>query len=340
MKILYAIQGTGNGHLSRAKEIIPALLNRAQVDVLVSGTQAEITLKYPIKYRYKGLSFYFGKNGGIDFKKTFQKNSIRSVYSEIKKVPVKEYDLVINDFEPITAWACYFKGVKCISLSNQASLYTPNVPKPNHIDLIGKMVIKYYAKCKVNYGFHFKKYNKNIYTPIIRSSIRALKQTEKNHYTVYLPAYSDEKIIKILSQIKNTKWNVFSKKASKYYQKKNIYIHPINSRKFEKSLASCKGVLCGAGFETPSQAIFLNKKLMVIPMKNQYEQHFNAKALKEIGVPVLKSLKKKRIKEIKNWVKSTKKVELDFPNETQQIIDHILYDYIYTEEILPANSNV
>ena len=34
MKILYAIQGTGNGHLSRAKEIIPALMNRAQVDIL------------------------------------------------------------------------------------------------------------------------------------------------------------------------------------------------------------------------------------------------------------------------------------------------------------------
>ena len=65
MKILYAVQATGNGHLSRAKEIIPALINRAQVDVLVSGTQAEVTINQPIKYTYKGLSFYFGKNDAL-----------------------------------------------------------------------------------------------------------------------------------------------------------------------------------------------------------------------------------------------------------------------------------
>jgi len=28
MKILYAIQGTGNGHLSRALDIIPNLINK------------------------------------------------------------------------------------------------------------------------------------------------------------------------------------------------------------------------------------------------------------------------------------------------------------------------
>ena len=40
MKILYAIQGTGNGHLSRAREFIPALAARTSMDVLISGTNA------------------------------------------------------------------------------------------------------------------------------------------------------------------------------------------------------------------------------------------------------------------------------------------------------------
>jgi uncharacterized protein (TIGR00661 family) len=331
MRILYAVQGTGNGHLSRAKDIIPALLKRAQVDILISGTQAEIVLPYDVDFVYKGLSFYFGKNGGIDFMKTFKRNSIFSVIKEIINCPVKDYDLVINDFEPITAWACYFKGVKCISLSHQSALYTENVPKPIFFDIIGSLVIKNYAKCMINYGFHFKKYNDKVYTPIIRSAIRLLKRTEKDHYTVYLPAYSDEKIIEVLSKIKGVKWKVFSKEAQIYYQKKNVYVKPINGKKFEKSLASCKGVLCGAGFETPAEAIFLKKKLMVIPMKNQYEQHFNAAALSDLGVPVLKSLKKKHIPEIENWIKSTSLVELQFPNETQQIIDTILFDFIADE---------
>ena len=70
---------------------------------------------------------------------------------------------------------------------------------------------------------------------------------------------------------------------------------------------------------------------MVIPMKNQYEQHFNAKALEDLGVPVLKSLKKKHLPEIENWIESTSLVELQFPNETQQIIDTILFDFIADE---------
>jgi len=328
MKILYAIQGTGNGHLSRAKEIIPSLLKRAQVDIMISGTQAEVTLPYKIKYRYTGFSFYFGKNGGIDFIKSIKNNSITKFIKELKSCPVKNYDLVISDFEPISAWACYFKGVKSISLSHQSTLYTKNVPKPAHLDFLGRFIIKFYAKCDLNYGFHFKKYNPKVFTPIIRSDIRMLKRSEKNQYTVYLPAYSDKKIISVLSKIKNVKWKVFSKHATSYYQKKNVYINPIDSLKFEKSLASCKGVLCGAGFETPSEAIYLDKKLLVIPMKHQYEQHFNATALKEMGIPVLKSLKLKHLKKLQNWVDSDFKVSLDFPNETQQIVDYVLYDYI------------
>jgi uncharacterized protein (TIGR00661 family) len=334
MKILYAIQGTGNGHLSRAKDILPAIACRAQVDVLVSGKQAEVSIPQIIKYKYNGLSFYFGKNGGIDFIKTFQKNSFFSFINEVKNCPVQDYDLVINDFEPISALACKLKGVKSISLSHQSALFTKNVPKPLHLDLIGKFILKNYAKCNVNYGFHFKKYNQNLYTPIIRNDIRILKRTEKEHYTVYLPSYSDNRIIKVLSEIKHIKWQVFSKFAENYYQIKNIIIYPINSEKFEKSLASCQGIICGAGFETPAEAIYLQKKIMVIPMKNQYEQYFNAKALEDLGVPILKSLKKKYIPEIEYWIKTDSKVALHFPNETQQIVDHILYDFILEEVLL------
>ena len=73
MKILYAIQGTGNGHISRAREIIPILMKKGNVDILVSGTQSDVDLPYPVKYKYKGLSFVFGKKGGIDLMQTYKK---------------------------------------------------------------------------------------------------------------------------------------------------------------------------------------------------------------------------------------------------------------------------
>ena len=111
MKILYAIQGTGNGHLSRARDIIPILQKNHEVNLLISGTQADIELPYPVKYRFNGLGFIFGANGGIDLVETYKKNYIKRLFAELNSLPVEEYDLVINDFEPVSAWACYIKNV-------------------------------------------------------------------------------------------------------------------------------------------------------------------------------------------------------------------------------------
>ena len=103
MKILYAIQGTGNGHLSRARDIIPILQQKGELDILVSGIQADVDLPYPVKYRFKGLSFIFGKNGGIDLIATYRKSNLKQLYNEIKSLPLDDYDLVINAFEPVSA---------------------------------------------------------------------------------------------------------------------------------------------------------------------------------------------------------------------------------------------
>jgi len=66
MRILYGIQGTGNGHLSRAQEILPYLLRYGEVDLLISGNHSDIGINHPVLYTCYGLSYAFGKNGGVD----------------------------------------------------------------------------------------------------------------------------------------------------------------------------------------------------------------------------------------------------------------------------------
>ena len=333
MKILYAIQGTGNGHLSRAKEIIPALMNRTRVDVLVSGTQSEVSIPYPVKYKFKGISFVFGKNGGIDYWKTIRTNNIFRIIKEIRACKVSEYDLVINDFEPISAWACYFKRVSCVSLSHQCALLSPKSPKAKKRDRFGEFILKYYAPTIKKYGFHFKNYDKNIFPPVIRKEIRDQRIKDKKFYTVYLPSYSDEKIIKVLSKIKGIKWKVFSKHCAKAYQRKNVFVKPIKKNTFERSMAWGKGVICGAGFETPAEALFLKKKLLAIPMKGQVEQAHNAESLKQLGVPVIEKLSAKHIETIENWVNSNEIVHLNFPDKTQYVVDKIITNHIIITEL-------
>ncbi|WP_100611247.1 glycosyltransferase family protein [Confluentibacter lentus] len=325
MKILYAIQGTGNGHLSRARDIIPILQKKGvALDILVSGTQADINLPYPITYQLKGLSFIFGKKGGVDVWKTYFKAKTMRLHKEIMSLPVENYDLIINDFEPVSAWACKLKKIPCVSLSHQSAVLSPIVPKPKKKDPLGKLILKKYAPTTKQYGFHFKAYEDTIFTPVIRQDIRLANCTTGDHYTVYLPSYDDEKILNILSKIEDVTWEVFSKHNKKTFTDKNITVQPITNEAFVTSMATSKGILCGAGFETPAEALFMKKKLLVIPMKGQYEQQCNAAALKDMGVPVIKSFKKKYLKNIKDWIENDTIVNVDYPDITEQIIDKIL----------------
>jgi uncharacterized protein (TIGR00661 family) len=320
VKILFAIQGTGNGHLTRAEDVIPILRDYGQLDLFVSGAQADVKLPYPIKYKSKGLSFFFGTSGGINFLKTFKQNSSKEVYKEIKKFPIEKYDLVINDFEPISAWACRRRGVRCVGLSHQSALLSPNVPKPKNIDPVGEWVLHNYAPTKLNVSFHFDAFDTNIFTPVIRQGIRECKNENGEHYTVYLPAYDDRKLVPLLARIPNIKWQIFSKHAKKAYRVGKLTVSPVNKEAFAASMTSAAGILCGAGFETPAEALFLQKKLMVIPMKSQLEQHYNAAALKQMGVPVIKKLRKKNLNRIVEWIEADSRVTVNYKNVTADAV--------------------
>lgn len=327
MKILYAIQGTGNGHLSRARDIIPMLRKKGALDIMISGTQADLSLPFPVKYRLKGLSFTFGKKGGVDLWDTFAKQNLGRFIKEVRDLPVAQYDLIINDFEPVSAWAARLTNTPCISLSHQYAVLTDDVPLPEKQDTLGRCILQHYAPAKTGYGFHFKRFNAQTFTPVIRKEVRQLDVADKGHYTVYLPSYSVEKLNKTLSKFTDISWQVFSKHPTNLKVARNILLKPLDNRGFIESMAASSGVLCGAGFETPAEALYLKKKLLVVPMKNQYEQHCNAAALKSLGVPVLKNLKTKHSLKIEDWLSTNKVVEVDYPDITEAIIDMIFQNH-------------
>lgn len=327
MKILYAVQATGNGHITRAIEIIPHLKMWGKVDVLLSGSESEIELPFKIKYRFKGLSFVFGNNGGVDIWRTYKKLHSLKLWREIKSLPIQKYDLIISDFEPISCWAAIKAKKPCVGLSNQLATLHPLAPKPNKIDLLGKWVLQNYAPVSYSYGFHFKSLDQQIFTPIIRKEIRELSPSNAGHYLVYLPSYSDAKIIKHLSVFESIHWIVFSKKSKKEYRENNITILPLSRHLFAEKLASSEGVICNAGFGTCSEALFLKKKLLVIPMKTQFEQHCNAAMLEEMGVSVIKKLGKKHVPKIEFWIAEGKAVEVDYPDQTAEIVKAIVQNH-------------
>ena len=236
MKILYAIQATGNGHITRAKELIPYLQKNIEVDVLLSGTSADVELGLPVRFYFKGLSFVFGKNGGINFWKTILQMNFWRFLKDVKQLPLKEYDFVINDFEPVSAWACILRKKHCIAMSHQYSLLNKNTPKPKNKIRLSHLILKYYAPVSVGYGFHFKPYASSIYTPVIQKELKSINPIKKNYFVVYLPAFEDKKIISVLSKLYKTNWIVFSKHTKEKYQIGNVKVRPISSKSFNKKL--------------------------------------------------------------------------------------------------------
>jgi uncharacterized protein (TIGR00661 family) len=330
MKIFYAVQATGNGHISRAIEILPHLQEYGEVDIFLSGSNYGLKSNLPIVYRSKGLSLKYQTDlGQIDLIETLKSISFRKIWNEAKFLPVEKYDLVINDFECITALACRLKKVKSVHFGHQASFASIKVPRPQKKETIPEWIFRNYAKSSYNFGLHFKPYDKHIFTPIIRKSILESEVKDLGHITVYLGQYNSTKILSSLQSIKDQKFEVFSNDITEPRTENNIRLLPISQDLFVKSLINCHGIITGAGFETPAEALYLGKKLLVIPLKGQYEQLCNAEALKEFDVPIVQELNEKFDSNFSSWINSSQK-SLTLHTSTKEIIQKVV------ESTIPA----
>ena len=103
------------------------------------------------------------------------------------------------------------------------------------------------------------------------------------------------------------------------YQSGSIQFSPVSLEGFHRSFISCNGVLCTAGFETPAEAIFMGKKLCVVPMKNQYEQACNAAFLVEMGIPAITN-QHEIVEGVKKWLKDDFLIQIAYPDQTRDIV--------------------
>ncbi|MGV3599308.1 MAG: glycosyltransferase family protein [Bacteroidota bacterium] len=324
MKILYAIQGTGNGHVSRAREIIPHLANNGDLDVLISGTQSEVNVNHPVKYKLHGWSFTFGKKGGVDLWDSWKNMRTFRLMKDVWDFPVHNYDLIINDFEPVTAWACKLRGKTCVAMSHQAAFLSKNTPRPDKKNPFVEWVFHNYSPSQEHIGFHFERYDDFIRTPVIREDIRKLEPENLGHVTVYLPAHDDKFLVTKFTKVNGVKFEVFSKHTKTPYRVENTFVYPINSDAYTKSLEGCMGLITAGGFEAPTEAIFLNKKVMVVPMIGQYEQHCNALGAKKAGCTVITEINGNFLNQLNSWIEYGKHIHIDYPDETADFVGELV----------------
>ena len=322
-KVLYAVQATGNGHLSRCMEFYPTMARFADVDVLLSGIQGDLKLPFPVKHQFHGMGFIFGKKGGINYWKTA--GSLRPVrlLRDIFKLDLSPYDIIVNDFEPISAYArkWRFPHIECVALSHQASFFSRKIPRPKRKGYLAEFIFKNFAPSTRRIGLHFQDYDENIFTPVIREDIRNVNRRYDEHQVlIYLPSYSEEVLIEKLRPLSDYTFNIFSKHSDKEYIVENLNIFPVGKSQWMHCLETCSYAIVGAGFQGASEMLYLKKKLLAIPMLAQYEQECNAKALEEMGATVIPNIGDGFTIVVQEWLQNALPMDVSFPDHTEELV--------------------
>ena len=71
----------------------------------------------------------------------------------------------------------------------------------------------------------------------------------------------------------------------------------------------------------------MGKKVLVIPMQNQYEQQCNALGAKAMGATVIKTLDEAYHPAIADWIAHGKNLKVDYPNITDKIIEKLMHEH-------------
>lgn len=319
MKILYAIQGTGNGHIARANELIRHLRALGEVHTLVSGFQSQLKPAFTPDIRLKGMSFVFGRNGGIDYWSTFRKNDLGQFLKDVRSLPVKDYDMVLSDFEPVSLHAAHRAGVPTVGFGNQYALLLPEVPKPNYFAPMGKWVIRNYASAERQIACFFRKYSNRIFNPTIGRDVRNASFSDQGYFLLYLPSYGIHQILDVLQHFPKERFVVFTGYTQETISSGNVRIEPVVRELFTEHLLHCRGLITNGGFATPAEALYLGKRLLSIPMKGQYEQQCNAAGLQDLGVTVLHDFSVGTLLQINDWLVHGKAIRVRYDDDSPQL---------------------
>ncbi|OIQ24297.1 MJ1255/VC2487 family glycosyltransferase [uncultured Vibrio sp.] len=324
MKILYGVQGTGNGHIARARAMSQALKGRGiDVDYLFSGRDAEKYFSMQEFGQYqtrKGLTFE-SENGQVSYLKTVKNNNLVGLYQEVAQLDLTDYDLVLNDFEPITAWAAKKQNKTCISISHQ-NAFRHSVPLKG-ANWIDKRLIHHFAPSDYAIGLHWYHFEQQILPPIVHSINYApdSDEAQKNFILVYLPFENSNEICNLLFRFASYQFVCFHPGVNKVETIENVELRPLCHESFQSHLHRCNGVIANGGFELPSEALTLGKKLLLKPLSGQFEQQSNVATLDGLGLA--SSMEFLDASKVRVWLDEKPGERVVYPNVAQAIAEWV-----------------
>lgn len=281
MNILLGVQTTGNGHIVRSSALLRELRQRGhQVRCLLSGPSTagrwDVAQFEPYQV-CTGLTFS-SRAGKLDYLRTTLDNKPVQFLRDVAGLAWQDLDLVISDYEPVTAWMAKRRGVPSIGIGHLYA-FVHDVPKAGAG--ISHWVTNVFAPVQYPMGSHWHHFDQAILPPTVADDIHDLPISQAEHVLVYLPFEDQAAVIALLQQFPAQRFRVYSGTEASGEQG-NVRLCRIGRKPFIEDLASSQGVICNAGFSLVSEALHLGKKVLVKPLTGQVEQESNALALEQL----------------------------------------------------------
>ncbi len=321
MNILYGVQATGNGHISRSRELVGKLKeNGHRVHVILSGREPEklwdIDIFEPYN-AYQGLTFAFS-SGKVKYFQTIKNLHPINLYRDINRFKADDFDLVIVDFEPVAARIAKRNKIPSIGIGHQYAFHYP-VPLAKW-DPIALAVIKYFAPADYSLGLHWHHFGHPILPPIIPELSISEAKNNRQNILVYLPFEKQEEVIALLRPFTDHHFYYYTEIAAPR-DEGHMHLRPFSRDGFIRDLMDCGGVMCNAGFELSSEALHLGKKLLVRPLAGQLEQSSNALALTQLGLGI--AMDTLDPSDVKAWLEQGPQKPTGYPDVAGHIADWI-----------------
>lgn len=323
MKILYGVQGTGNGHTTRAR-IMAKHFNRLGVDVdyFFSGRESSKYFDMDVFGNYTsapGMTFSH-QNGKVQIIETAKQLRLGRFIKDVKELDLSGYDLVLNDFEPISAWAAKRQNKKVVAISHQASFLSHSVPI-EQANIFTRGLIRWFAPADIHLGVHWLPFSNSIIPPFIDSHELCNGSVIENKILVYLPFEQLDTVVDYLQQFPQIEFYCYHPDAE-VNSAQNVHLRKPCRDGFLTDLMMCQGVVANAGFELSSEALRYGKKILVKPLQGQFEQASNALTLNKMGMG--QSMEYLNVDAMSDWLDDVAKPAMQFPSDPTPLIEWLL----------------
>lgn len=282
MRILYGVQGTGNGHISRANALAAAFAAQPelQVDWLLSGRPREQGCGAIRQFQWRpGVTFKV-ERGRVDVLATLRNLRALRFLRDVRDLPLEGYDLVISDYEPVVSHAARRRGLPVLGIGHQYAFHH-DIPLRGD-NVLTRRIMRAFAPATLPVGLHWHHFGAPILPPILDLDLPdPIPPRQAGKVLVYLP-FEDPASLLALFRPQPGREFVLYHPGMTPREEPGLAVRGL-SRQFKAELATASRVVCNAGFELITECLHLGIPVLAKPVQGQMEQLSNAQALRELG---------------------------------------------------------